>query len=125
MSELPLWDFAVQCYAAPGVEAACLELQDRCAGDVPMLLYCLWSGTRSRLLSAADIAHAASLVGTLQSDIISPLRSSRRALRQDLGVPPVLGARVAEIRKRIKSLELDLERCELEWLEILSLGATS
>ena len=47
------WSFSLTVYGRPGVEAACLELQDRFGADVNLALYCLWIG-RSLTPEALD-----------------------------------------------------------------------
>lgn len=123
MTDLKLWDFALRCYAAPGVEAACLAAQDDHGGDVPLLLYCLWSGRRGRVLSSTDIHGAAATVAPLQEQVIARLREARRALREEIAAPN-RGA-VLELREGLKTLELEAERCELEWLETMDQGRPS
>lgn len=125
MAEPRLWEFALRCYSAPGVEKACIAIQDRHTGDVPLLLYCLWAGVCGRILSAADVARAAATAATLQVGVIQPLRHARRALRQVDEAPAAVSDQVTAVRERIKSVELEAERCELEWLETLDLGALS
>ena len=39
-----LWDFSLETYRRPGVEEACLKLQDELGADVNMLFYCCWRG---------------------------------------------------------------------------------
>ena len=39
------WRFSLHTYRLPGIEAACLALQDRCGTDTNLLLYCCWLGT--------------------------------------------------------------------------------
>ncbi|KFC50074.1 hypothetical protein DK37_21675, partial [Halomonas sp. SUBG004] len=42
LQQRPLWDFALALYARPGVEQACLTLQDEAGVDVCELLFHCW-----------------------------------------------------------------------------------
>jgi uncharacterized protein (TIGR02444 family) len=59
-----LWDWAVQGYARPGVEALCLELQDEYGQCVSFLLWAAWAGAEGRRIEAEALSEAASWPGT-------------------------------------------------------------
>lgn len=101
------WSFSLAAYARPGVEAACLELQDRFAADVNLALYCLWIG---RPLDDAAMAAALETAAPGQARA-RILRDRRRAL------PKVVDG---GLRDRIKRAELDAERAEQEALAALA-----
>ena len=42
----PLWDFVTWAYKLPGVEKACLALQNRLKADVNIVLFCIWLSHR-------------------------------------------------------------------------------
>ena len=52
----PFWRFSLRTYRAPGVQEACLALQDRCGADVNLLLFCGWTGRDGRALDPASPA---------------------------------------------------------------------
>lgn len=112
-----LWSFATTLYAKPGVEAACLTLQDAGA-DVCLLLAGLW-------LDSRGVAHNPEREGQLrqaaqpwQQAVVEPLRTLRRAWRQTAQTDPALAA----LRQRLQQLELDAEREQLARLQTLSEG---
>jgi uncharacterized protein (TIGR02444 family) len=106
----PFWRFSLRVYRLPGVQEACLALQDRCHADVNLLLVCGWTGRHGRELDDARLRSAVGRVAGFQSDVIAPLRMARRALKcqQEAGTLAVAVA----FRRRIADIELDLERVE-------------
>jgi len=107
----PFWRFSLRTYRAPGVQEACLALQDRCGADVNLLLFCGWTGRDGRALDPASLRSAVGRVGHWQSEVIVPLRLARRGLKRQLGDQAV-SALAAPLRKRVLALELELERVE-------------
>lgn len=112
----PLWEFALALYARPGVEAACLRLQDNAAMDVCELLWCCWL-ERNGLALAGDAEQQLSRVRAWQSDITYPLRRQRRALKAIVSTTPEL----ARLRQTIKDAELLAEQQALRQLQQLTL----
>src|SRR4051794_8431453 len=107
----PFWRFSLRIYRAPGVEQACLELQERCGADVNLLLFCGWTGRGGRQLDRRKLKTAINRVGRWQSEVIAPLRLARRELKRQPADGPA--AQIApSFRKRLSALELDLERAE-------------
>ena len=94
-------------YGAPGVEAGCLELQDRFGADVNMALYCLWMGDA---LTSAGLDAAIEAAEPMRV-YIEPLRQMRRSLPKD-----------AEdgLRAAVKKAELAAEKLEQDTLEVLA-----
>ena len=107
-----LWDFAVDLYAQPGVEAACLALQSGGA-DVCLLLCGAWLDRRGSTLNDEHVEALVHLSGDWQRDIVQPLRSIRQQWREQAASD----APLATLRERLKRLELDAERLQLERLE--------
>jgi uncharacterized protein (TIGR02444 family) len=93
------WRFSLRTYRAPGVAEACLALQDGCGADVI-----------GRRLSARAVRSARAAVARWQSEVVSPLRRSRRAIRK--GHRGVTGEWAEQLRKRIGTAELDAEYVE-------------
>jgi len=105
------WDFSLGVYAMPGVEAACLALQDESRLDVNMVLLAAWAAATGRPLDAAVAAQLRALSEPYQRTVMQPLREARRGLAAvALGAP--LDALAAARRRRLKQVELDCERLE-------------
>jgi uncharacterized protein (TIGR02444 family) len=115
-----LWEFALATYGCPGVDGACLALQDEFGLDVNVILLCLWLGrdghdiapVLDRILEVSDEWQAA----------IVPLRTGRRVLKEIIArrATPGEGDSLAAARERIKACELDVERGEIEELGALA-----
>lgn len=111
----PLWDFALALYARPGVETACLRLQDDAGLDVCELLWLCWLSYHGLTLTE----QADSLlepVRAWQRDMTYPLRRQRRALKPLCDEAPELG----KLRQTIKQAELQAEQEALRQLETLT-----
>lgn len=107
-----LWNFAVACYAEPGVEKACLELQ-ALGLDVCLLLACSWLETRGARWDAQRLEALKQLSKDWQSAVVLPLRNLRQAWREQAAGDTEL----ADLRRRVKTLELDAERTQLDRLQ--------
>ena len=107
----PFWRYSLRTYRSPGVEQACLALQERCGADVNLLLFCGWTGRQGRVLDAQDLSAAIDRVGAWQSEVIAPLRRARRAIKQQPAGGPA-AALAPPFRRRLALIELDLERAE-------------
>lgn len=105
------WRFSLHAWRAPGVQEACLALQDRCGADVNLLLFCAWAGRAGRVLDASSLRSAVDRVGDWQSAVVAPLRLARRGLKHHAADPVVAGL-AAPLRQRLLALELELERVE-------------
>lgn len=107
----PLWAFACALYARPGVEAACLHLQDDAGIEVIELLWRLWLFRHG--FAAGLIPEE---VTRWQAEVTAPLRRLRRELKAEAAEREG----VAALRERIKAAELDAEREALARLEAYS-----
>ena len=103
-----LWSFATTLYAKPGVEAACLIQQDAGA-DVCLLLCGLWLDSHGTPHDADSQAQLLQIAETWQHEVVEPLRALRQAWRTPAQQDPAL----ADLRLRVKQLELDAEREQL------------
>lgn len=109
------WTFSVDLYDRPGVEAACIALQDRRGLDVNLLLWALWLADCGVALDRATLARAEAEVSPWQVEIVQPLRGLRRRLRQQLeqakhgDIADQWPERVKAFRKTILALEVDGE----------------
>ena len=107
-----LWSFAQRLYACPGVEAACLRLQEDGA-DVCLLLCAAWLERRDVACLAPRVEALRSLAEPWQRDVIAPLRG----LRREWKTPAQHDAQLAVLRERLKALELHAERTLLQRLQ--------
>lgn len=107
--ETPFWHFSGRVYARPGVAEACLALQERHRLDVNLLLFCAWAGSNGRRLDGGDIGLLRSAAWPWQDNVVAPLRSARRWLKQQRTLPEDLGE---AFREEVKALELQAEMLE-------------
>ena len=107
-----LWNFALNLYARPGVEAACLQWQDQ-GGDVCLLLCAAWLDTRGVMPNEQRLQALREVAETWQRDVVKPLRSLRQQWRNAAMQNPQL----ADLREQVKGLELKAERIVLERLQ--------
>jgi len=97
------WGFAAALYARPGLAELCLDLQDKAARDVNLLLLCLWAGEVLGLtLDDWDLKDLATAVAPWNGAAVHPLRALRRSLK---GVPAA-----ETVRAKIGAAELEAER---------------
>ncbi len=105
------WDFSLALYAQPEVERACLTLQDEHGLDVNLVLLAAFAAAGGRRLDAPAAARLRSFGEGFQRAVMQPLRQARRALKlQDTA--PALAPILADRRRALAALELDLERLE-------------
>jgi uncharacterized protein (TIGR02444 family) len=96
------WTFSLASYAAEGVAESCLAVQDQLGIDVNMVLYASWLAATDRRLSEEHLARINSCVGLWREQVVVPLRTVRRHLRE---VPEA-----SLLRDGVKSLELQAEQ---------------
>jgi uncharacterized protein (TIGR02444 family) len=114
----PFWDYALELYRRPGVEAACLELQQRHSVDVNIVLLCCWLGRRGVVADEAVFARIAEVAEVWQKEVVLPLRAVRSGLKSALTMPEPgsIAARwpdlAGALRQRALALEIDGERLE-------------
>ena len=111
---MPIWDWALEAYAQPGVPEACLVLQDAHGQNTSLLLWAVYAEVKDPAL----LARAAEATRAWDRTALVPLRDVRRALKPPL--PPFDDAARAALREDVKALELAAERLLLETLETLS-----
>lgn len=107
----PFWDYSLSIYGKPGVADACVFLQDRYGLDVNIMLFCIWFASSGRgPLDGKDIDDCVRRTGDWRGQVIEPLRSIRRACRdQPLGVPEFL---LQIFRPLMRDIELHAEHVE-------------
>jgi uncharacterized protein (TIGR02444 family) len=110
-----LWRFAVDLYGSEGVADACLTLQDDFGADVRLLLFAAW---RPEALTPQRMAEVVPFAEGFGEEVVAPLRAVRRVLKgSDLP-----GAEA--LRTRVKTVELEAERLQLDELERRTQGWT-
>ncbi|ANI12824.1 TIGR02444 family protein [Pseudomonas citronellolis] len=114
-----IWSFALDLYAQPGVEAACLELQEAGA-DVCLLLAGAWFAARGLACSGQRLDTLAKASANWQREVVKPLRT----LRQQWKTAARNDAHLKELRETLKTLELRAERLQLERLAEAGRGWT-
>ena len=111
---MSLSDYAAAIYGQPGVEAACLRLQDHHGAGVNLLLFALWQASRGTYLDRLSVRSAIAATADWQSTVVRPLRAVRRRLKaQHYGATSTAAERV---RQQVKLAELEGEWAELEIL---------
>ena len=116
----PFWDYSVELYRRPGVEAACLDLQRRHGLDVNLVLLCCWQASRGVPLDRALLSRAGEVVASLQAEVVRPLRALRRRLKARLADPEpgsvveLWPGLASAIREEVLALEIAGEHlCQL------------
>ncbi|MDT3721118.1 TIGR02444 family protein [Pseudomonas oryzihabitans] len=110
-----LWEFALAVYARPGVEGACLRLQEAGA-DVCLVLAALWLDCRACALDAKGLERLRAAANLWQETVVRPLRQLRQAWK----APADEDEDLAALRERLKTLELAAEREQLARLAHLA-----
>ena len=113
-----LWDWSLRAWRAPGVEAACLDLQDAQGQNIPLLLWAAWTAATGRTLAGDDIEAACDTARAWQDGVVLPLRGVRRALKTR--IPDIDDEDREAVRTQVQAVELDIERRLLAALERIS-----
>ncbi len=108
----------------PGVAEACLELQDRSAVDVSLVLLACWLAARGVALEPETAERLRSLARPWNEQVVTPLREARRALKRLAQEPEAAGsgAPIASLRAAVAHSELEAERIVARLLERASVG---
>lgn len=117
LKENPLWDFMTETYKQPGVEKACLALQNRLGADVNMVLFCIWLAYRGAGSAnlARNLGSALKLSRSWQKTMVEPLRTARNNLKDHIESAGMSGSALdaaTALRERIKANELEMEQME-------------
>jgi len=110
-----LWEFALAVYARPGVEGACLRVQEAGA-DVCLVLAALWLDRRGCALETKGLGRLRTASSHWQDTVVRPLRQLRQAWKVPAGEDEDLAA----LREQLKNLELSAEREQLSRLARLA-----
>ena len=112
-----LWNYCLNLYARPGVEQACLHLQDQ-GLDVCLLLCAAWLEEQGVACDEARLGQLNACAGPWQQEVVQPLRQLRTHWRAAAGHDDELAA----LRVQVKALELEAERTLLRRLESVTQG---
>jgi uncharacterized protein (TIGR02444 family) len=112
------WDFVVERHAEPGVEAACLALQDRHGQCVSLLLWRAWAEAEAIAAPPPLIEAAVQAARAWDAEVVRPLRAIRRRLKAPL--PAIADASREGLRQGVLAQELSAERALIEALEGLA-----
>ncbi|HWD66929.1 MAG TPA: TIGR02444 family protein [Caulobacteraceae bacterium] len=110
-----LWAWASSAWASPGVEHACLDLQDRAGQSIVLLLWGGWCATCGRRMEPALAHRTVELVRPIETEILRPMRAIRRALAHTLS--GLDDQTQQDAYAQVRAVELNLERAMLEVLE--------
>jgi uncharacterized protein (TIGR02444 family) len=116
----PFWRFSLRFYRQPGVADACIALQDGCGVDVNILLFFLWLALARRCIPSAAATAVCARAAPWRDDVVVPLRTLRRRLKE--GSSLVERGAAEFFRIRIKAIELESERLQQESLFALAAG---
>ncbi len=112
---MTLWEWSTRAWATPGVEVACLDLQDAQGQNIPLLLWAAWAASTGRAPSDDDIEAACDTARVWQETVVAPLRGVRRALKTR--IPDLDDDDREAVRGQVTAVELDAERRLLTALE--------
>lgn len=110
---MTLTEYALGAWQRPGLEAACLQLQDDYQLSVPLLLCSAWLQARACNLAPGSLLPAVQPVLDWERATVWPLRTLRRNLKSQLAGRPAL----AGLREQIKACEQ-----AAEWQVLADLG---
>src|SRR5690606_24737121 len=103
---------ALACYARPGVETLCLELQEQ-GVDICLMLCGSWLEVRAVTCTSQRLEHLRTLADPWQHEVVTPLRT----LRQNWREASQADAELRALREQVKTLELTAEKILLGRLE--------
>ncbi|WHS60145.1 TIGR02444 family protein [Pseudomonas sp. G2-4] len=107
-----LWSFSLDLYAKPGVEPACLALQNAGA-NVCLLLCGLWLERRGVTCNEQRLQQLRQLAEPWDVEVVRPLR----VLRNQWKASALQDTALDSLREQVKRLELEAERRLLERLQ--------
>lgn len=110
LEQMPLWDFALTFYSSPGVEDACLTLQDTLGVDVCELLLHGWLFVHGLEAQPDAFAEQRKKHRVWQEEVTRVLRNLRRRLKAEA----LKSSAIATLRKTIQQAELQAERENLQ-----------
>ena len=115
MTENNLWSFALTIYQRDAVTPACLDLQEQCQIDVPLMLCAVFACLQGKDISDKDLTRLHNLASPWQNDIVQSLRRIRTQLKT--GPSPAPNAVTEDLRNKVKAAELAAEKIQLEMMQ--------
>ncbi|MCW5582165.1 MAG: TIGR02444 family protein [Luteimonas sp.] len=108
----PFWNFSLEVYAAEGVSAGCLDLQERRDANVNVLLLCVWLGASGRgTLSVDRLKALLAEIAPWQSGVVQAARAMRGRIKAgDWKMAPAEAVQAA--RRHVAEAELAAEHVE-------------
>ena len=103
-----LWEFSLELYGRPGVQSACLSLQEDMGMDVNILLYCCWRGP----METEELESLMTKLGPWQRGVVSGLRTVRQLIKPMIKDLSEHSEVVAQLRTKIAGLELEAEKLQ-------------
>jgi|GEM_PF-551608 len=123
MSHESFWDFSLRLYRLPQVSDTCLTLQNVHGFDVNLLLFACWYGRAHGAISLALLSEVLQFSTHWSTEVVRPLRHARTWMKGELAQPLSHVAElsgVAELREKIKAVELRSEQLQQQALERLA-----
>jgi uncharacterized protein (TIGR02444 family) len=108
MKENPFTQYALELYQRPGVEATVLQLQERFAADITMLLYSCWLAAEGRQFTEEAIQSLQQTCASWRGECVLGLRKVRRYLK-------TLPEQEA-LYKQLKQIEIQTELTQMQWM---------
>jgi len=122
-SSIPsLWNFATERYAREGVAPLCLRLQDEYGFDVNLLLFCCWYGAHYGAVDSTLMQSLFDYSRDWNNNAVQPVRETRNWLRALIENSQGDEALLGQLREKVKEVELECERHQLEALETQARG---
>ena len=112
-----LWEFAVEVYSAPEVEALSLDLQEKYHANVNIILWCCWLKREDISLSVSWLDDVLIKIDTVSQLTVASLRDVRRQLKEGGSFTKV---QARTINKHILNAELLIEKVLLHRLQDLT-----
>ena len=103
-----LWNYSLEIYRRPGVQDACLKLQDDMGADVNILMYCCWRSA----MADGEIGALLTQLAPWQQSVVGGLRGVRRALKPMLTELAELSEPAAKLRKKVAAVEFEAEKLQ-------------
>ena len=115
MTENKLWSFALTIYQLDAVAPACLDLQEQCQIDVPLMLCAVFACLQGKNISDEDLTQLQNLASPWQSEIVQSLRQIRTQLKT--GPQPAPSEVTEDLRNKVKAAELAAEKIQFEMMQ--------
>ena len=110
-----LWCFSLECYRHQPVEDLCLQLQDRYALNVNLILCCCWLGFSGRgQIARRPLQDAIDAIASWHDRIVLPLRAARRIAK-----PVTTDEGFSALHKELLRSEIAAEHVEQLLLELV------